>query len=467
VGRDAGVWGIQSRIDFSDIMGHFPERSRKLLLLPLGVGENRLLKFDSLDEWPHALVGGATKSGKTTLLHAWICALVLHNRPQMLKLVLIDLKGGVEFTRYKALPHMMEDGFVKDKEQVVPMLERLQRIMEKRLEMFEEAGGIQNVAAWNYQHRPRLYRVAVFVDELASIMLEPDLKRNAERLLADLGARGRAPGIHLVIATQRPENSVVSGRIKGNLDARCGFRVPDGQSSMVILDDWSASQFPSNTPRGRFIFKFGNDRRELQAPLIKPAQIASIVESLISGDDEEQQEAERVSPDEIFAVAIEQLGGEFPIGTLYKTFKGRVSKRFLDRLAKQHEGKIVEINEELYELQPPEPGKARKLVHVHDAEGVHGPENDAGRSGLEVTERQTTSGDYLTLPDIWSVALHNLEGDFSRDAVWEFFDGALTQAQINAIGQEWEGREIHVDGGRYLLQPAAGRRPRRLIHIEE
>jgi DNA segregation ATPase FtsK/SpoIIIE-like protein len=445
-------------------MERYPENSRKLLLVPLGAGENRLLKFDSIDEWPHALVGGATKSGKTTLLHGWICALLLKNRPRMLKLVLIDLKGGVEFTRYKNVPHMMRDGFVKDKADVVPMLEKLQYIMEDRLEKFEQEGGVQNVAAWNYQHRPRLYRIVVFVDELASIMLEPDLKKDAERLLADLGARGRAPGIHLVIATQRPENSVVSGRIKGNLDARFGFRVPDGQSSMVILDDWSASQFPSNTPRGRFIFKFGNDRRELQAPLIKPAQIAAIVQSVTGGDAKEQEEAQRISPDEIFEVALHDLGGDFTISKLYQIFKGRVSQGFLSKLGQSHEGKVFEVNGDLYELQPSSGPIPRRLVPVREDTGGDIGENAASQEHYTSGEPQTTS--QMTLDDIFRVALHDLGGDFTRDALYDALGGDVTQATLNAIGQEWEGRAVDVDGTLYLLEPAAGRRPRRLIPME-
>jgi hypothetical protein len=176
VGRDAGVWGIQAKIGFSEIMEHFPEHSRKLLIIPLGVGENHLLKFESIDEFPHALIGGATKAGKTTFMHAWICALILKNSPELLKVVLIDLKGGVEFTRYQRVPHLLEGGFIKDKKDVVPMLEALQKVMEERLSKFEAAGGIQNVAAWNYRHRSaQLYRIIVFIDELASLMLEPDL----------------------------------------------------------------------------------------------------------------------------------------------------------------------------------------------------------------------------------------------------------------------------------------------------
>src|SRR5690606_31417726 len=96
VERESGVFGIKSRVPFSDVMKEWPDKSRKVLLVPMGLGRNRRLVYQSLDEFPHALIGGATKSGKTTLLHSWICALILKNSPESLRLVLIDLKGGVE-----------------------------------------------------------------------------------------------------------------------------------------------------------------------------------------------------------------------------------------------------------------------------------------------------------------------------------------------------------------------------------
>jgi DNA segregation ATPase FtsK/SpoIIIE-like protein len=360
VERETGVFQIR-KLDFPEMMDNYPQESRKELVVPLGLGHNRKLVYRSLDEFPHALVGGATKSGKTTFLHAWISTLSLKYKPEMLKFVLIDLKGGVEFTRYKKLPHLLTierdgeeiSGFIKDRDNVVQALRWLRWEMDRRLDMFEQAGGIQNVAAWNYRHRAKpMCRIAVVIDELASIMLEPDLKKNAERLLADIGARGRAPGIHLVVATQRPEVSVVSGRIKGNIDARFAFRVPDNASSMVILDDTSAAQFPPNTPRGRFIFKFGNERREIQGPLVKPSQIKTIVDSIVSGDEELQQESSNMDPEAVFRVALTQLDGACSINKMYKILRGKASHYYLTNLFKDYEGEIIEIDEELYELQP-------------------------------------------------------------------------------------------------------------------
>lgn len=460
VGRDSGVWGIQSRLQFAEIMDRYPDKSRKLLVVPLGVGENHLLKFDSIDEFPHALIGGATKAGKSTFMHAWICALMLKNAPEALRMVLIDLKGGVEFTRYQKAPHLLEGGFIKDKTDVIPMLTTLQKTLEERLAMFEQAGGIQNVAAWNYRHHAKpLYRIVVFIDELASLMLEPDLKKDAERLLSDIGARGRAPGIHLVVGTQRPEVSVVSGRIKGNLDARFAFRVPDNQSSMVILDDGSAARFPEDTPRGRFIYKFGNDRRELQGPLITPAQIDTIVRSLNDSPDA-QAEAAHVPPEALFEIALKQLNGAFAVNTIYKIMAGQASLNFIKRIAQDYEGQIIEINSELYELRPAEPGKSRTLVAVGSTmeENAGAPEGVEGDTGQDTTEA-------VTAEDVFRLVVYNLEGDFSLRQVYEAFEGAVSKKQIEEWGKEYEGQEIEIDGVLYVLEPGAGSRSRRLREV--
>jgi len=467
--RETGVFGIRSRIEFGDMMKNWPDN--KVLQVPLGLAANRKLVFRSLDEFPHALIGGATKSGKTTLTHAWICALALHNKPQLLNLVLIDLKGGVEFTRYKKLPHLWHfskchgetletfDGFVKDRDDVVPVLEILRREMDRRLDMFERAGGVQSIAA---------------------LMLEPDLKKGAERCLADLGARGRAPGIHFVIATQRPEVSVVSGRIKGNLDARFGFRVPDNASSMVIMDDTSAAQFPDGTPRGRFIFKFGNDRKEVQGPWIGPGKIRSIVNSVIDGDSDLQSESAQFDPEEIFRTSLRELGGAMSINKLYKILKGKgVSKRYISTVASDYEGEIVDVDGVLYELQPsPEQFEPRRLVAI-EGPGI----SEKGRDNDSVTGSGTQNGaqsgtamvsgvqNEPQLEDdafrIMRYALENMNGVLSERMLYRNLRGQISKNDLKALLKECELMPFTIDGEIYVVNPGAGRRPRQLVNIQE
>ena len=493
--RESGVFGIRAHLDFGEMLDHWPD-SKKPMMVPLGLAANRRLVFQSLDDFPHALIGGATKSGKTTLTHAWICALALKHTPRQLRMILVDLKGGVEFTRYKELPHMWTyekddgaafHGFIKDRADVIPALELIRWEMDRRLALFESAGGLQHIAAWNQFHRKNpLPRIVVFLDELASLMLEPDLKKDGERLLSDIGARGRAPGIHLVIATQRPEVSVVSGRIKGNLDARFGFRVPDNASSMVILDDGSASDFPSDTPRGRYIFKFGNDRREIQGPWPGPGVIRGIIKGILSGDDEIQSEAARLDPDMIFRFALTQNGGAFSIHQLYKLLKGKgVSQRYIEQLGRDYENELIELDGVLYRLHPADQFSPRMLKPVDSTDGETEHDNDAVTvlptqpetpptqtgtppvqpgTALARIERGT---DTPIIERVLRYAIDVLDGELSNRVLFDVFRGHVDQKDLASLLAEYDNTSVEIRGKLYFCEPGKGRRPRRLILVKE
>ncbi len=375
--RASGAWGVPRLLKWGDVVETWPRSSRKKLLVPMGIGENRRLVYRSLAEFPHALVGGATGAGKTTLLHGWACALLTHNSPDDLRMSFIDLKGGVEFVRYKNLPHVIgpdlvgdgdqDDGppitgFVKLPGDVVPLLEFLRREMDARLARFERAGGIQNIDIWNYRRRgDKLPRLVLFVDELASLMLDKSLKKKVEPLLADLTARGRAPGVHVVVSTQRPEVQVVSGLIKGNIDVRCAFRVPDDASSRVILDTAEAARFDDSTPLGRFIYRRGIEKEELQAPFITLGQMTELVRSVQEGRADDSGMS-RIAPEDIFRLSVQQLEGNFSYRTLYGVLGGQVSEAYLRRLGEEYEGEVVEIDGDLYELHPSAGNRPRRFV---------------------------------------------------------------------------------------------------------
>ncbi len=389
VERSSGAWGVPRLLKWADVLENWPKSSRKKLLVPMGIGENRKLTYRSLADFPHALIGGATGAGKTTLLHTWASALVMHNSPEEMRIGFIDLKGGVEFVRYKNLPHVIgpdllraegddEDmpapqlnGFVKRAEDVVDLLTWMRDEMDYRLFRFEQAGGIQNINIWNYRRRKdKLPRLVLFVDELASLMLDKTLKKDVEPLLADLTARGRAPGVHIVVATQRPEVRVVSGLIKGNIDVRCAFRVTDNASSMVILDTTEAARFDDGTPLGRFIYRRGIEKEELQAAFITPGQMTQIVRGVREGRGTDDI-VSKVAPEDILRLSVQQLEGNFSRRVLYDALGGRVSQEYLKQLGRGYEGEIVEIDGDLYEMQPATGSRSRRLV-LADAEGGGG-----------------------------------------------------------------------------------------------
>ncbi|MGD8625426.1 MAG: DNA translocase FtsK, partial [Anaerolineae bacterium] len=189
---------------------------------------------------PHLLIAGATGSGKSVCINSIICCLLFNNTPDDLKVVMIDPKM-VELIGYNGVPHLLSP-VVVDVEQVVGALAWVTRQMDVRYRLFHELG-VRNLAQYNQRVGRRkgqdpLPALVVFIDELADLMMvAPD---EVERHLCRVAQMGRATGIHLVIATQRPSTDVVTGLIKANFPARISFAVTSQVDSRVILDQGGA-----------------------------------------------------------------------------------------------------------------------------------------------------------------------------------------------------------------------------------
>jgi DNA segregation ATPase FtsK/SpoIIIE, S-DNA-T family len=189
---------------------------------------------------PHLLIAGATGSGKSVCVNAIICSLLFNNRPEDLKMLMVDPKM-VELIGYNGVPHLLAP-VVIDVEQVVGALAWVTHQMDERYKLFHKAGA-RNLDQYNQRvsHRKGedpLPKLVVFIDELADLMMvAPD---EVERHVCRLAQMGRATGIHLVIATQRPSVDVVTGLIKANFPARISFAVTSQIDSRVILDQGGA-----------------------------------------------------------------------------------------------------------------------------------------------------------------------------------------------------------------------------------
>jgi S-DNA-T family DNA segregation ATPase FtsK/SpoIIIE len=210
--------------------------------LAIGLGEDvsgRSIAID-LGLMPHLLIAGATGSGKSVCINAVICSLLFRNTPDDLRMLMVDPKM-VELTGYNDIPHLLAP-VVVDVEQVVGALAWVTRQMDQRYKLFNRAG-VRNLEDYNRRVSRRkdeepLPTLVVFIDELADLMmLAPD---EVERHICRVAQMGRATGIHLVIATQRPSVDVVTGLIKANFPARISFAVTSQVDSRVILDQGGA-----------------------------------------------------------------------------------------------------------------------------------------------------------------------------------------------------------------------------------
>ncbi len=257
--------------------------------LPVVIGrtiQNENFCFD-LAKLPHLLVAGATGQGKSVGLNAIITSLLYHKHPAQLKLVMIDPKM-VEFSVYGRLErHFLakmeseEKAIITDPMKAVYTLNSLCTEMDSRLELLSNATA-RNIVEYNEKftarrlnpekgHRYMPY-IVVVVDEFADLIM---MAREVERPVMRLAQKARAVGIHLIIATQRPDVKVITGGIKANFPARIAFRVMQMIDSRTILDRPGANQLIG---RGDMLFSKDGEVTRIQCALVETKEVERIVE---------------------------------------------------------------------------------------------------------------------------------------------------------------------------------------------
>lgn len=227
---------------------------------------------------PHALIAGATGSGKSVCISNLILSLVYRFRPDELEMVLIDPKI-VEFAIYKNLPHLIHP-VVTEPKQAVQALKWLVREMEHRYEILAEKN-VRNLAGYNAKATAEGFKklpyIVLIIDELADLMMTASAE--VETPIARLAQMSRAVGIHTVLATQRPSVNVITGIIKANYPTRMAFQVSSQVDSRTILDSKGAESLQG---RGDMLFSppgLGRLQR-LQAPYVDDAEIEKVVSFL-------------------------------------------------------------------------------------------------------------------------------------------------------------------------------------------
>lgn len=274
-GVHAGAVVLEQNRDRADVvhLRDVIERSEALIRLgiPLGIGADAEPLTARLADMPHLLVAGTTGSGKSAFLTSMLTALLLRNSPDDMRLTLIDPKR-VELSAFAGAPHVAES--VTEVAHAGPTLRRLCDVMDARYEAFK-ALGVKEFSEYNDKadDGARMARHVVVVDELADLMLTTSV---CERFLSRLAQLGRAAGIHLVLATQRPEAKTFTGLIRSNIPARVCFAVQKHTESTIALDSTGAEKLRG---QGDGLFKapkVGEPRR-FQAPLVPAEDVARVV----------------------------------------------------------------------------------------------------------------------------------------------------------------------------------------------
>ena len=201
--------------------------------LPVALGkgsDGEEVAFD-LSKMPHLLIAGATGSGKSVCINAIISGLIMEKDPSEMQMLLIDPKR-VELTPYNGIPHLITPVIVET-EKVVGILKGLIQEMMDRYRRMEEVG-VRNISSFNEKGGIKMPYLVVAIDELADLMMTAAF--DVEQSICRLAQLGRATGIHLIVATQRPSVDVITGLIKANFPSRISFAVTSQIDSRTILD---------------------------------------------------------------------------------------------------------------------------------------------------------------------------------------------------------------------------------------
>jgi len=274
-----------------ELAGSKPQRME----IPLFLGKDSAGQalVQDLTKMPHLLIAGTTGSGKSVCINSIITGILLTKRPDQVKMILIDPKM-VEMTAFNTIPHLMCP-IVTETQTAVQILEWATVKMDERYSLLAEAK-VKNVAEYNKldeqeiikRFKPssaeeeqkipkRLVYIVIVIDELADLMMTA--AKEIEAYIVRLAQKSRAVGIHIVLATQRPQATVVTGLIKSNMPTRIGFRVAARMDSRIILDQNGAETLLGE---GDMLFlKPGtSDLVRAQGTFVDEAEIKRIVKHL-------------------------------------------------------------------------------------------------------------------------------------------------------------------------------------------
>jgi len=230
-----GVIGIKSMLKSTDYQNIFKKHDSLPIALGKGSGGDNI-SID-LTKMPHLLIAGATGSGKSVCMNSIVSSLIYSKSPDQLRLMLVDPKR-VELTQYNGIPHMISPVIV-ELDSVAKIFRGVINEMFKRYKLMESKS-VRNISELNSKFPNSMPYLVIVIDELADLMMTSGAE--IERSICRLAQLGRATGIHLVVATQRPSVDIVTGLIKSNFPSRISFSVTSSVDSRTILDTTGAEK---------------------------------------------------------------------------------------------------------------------------------------------------------------------------------------------------------------------------------
>lgn len=355
---------VVEMVNFGNICHSDEFKNSSKLSFGLGVDLNGNTIVTPINKMPHGLIAGTTGSGKSVCSHSLIISLLLKNRPDELKLLLVDPKS-VEYVFYEDLPHLVTP-IISDPKLASQALKWACDEMDNRYKLFAQLR-VRNIEDYNTKletegySEPKMPYILILIDELADLMqtASADVEQSIQRITQ----KARAAGMHLIVATQRPTTDVVKGTIKANIPTRIAFRVSSPTDSMTILDYGGAEQLLG---RGDMFFKndFGTTR--IQGAFIHDDEINAVCDFIrkqagpdyifnhdkLSQSVEEQYRKENT--DELFPDVARY------VVEMQNASINNLQKRF--NIGFNRAQSLIDLLESAGVVSPATPGKARRVL---------------------------------------------------------------------------------------------------------
>lgn len=338
--------------------------------VPLGRSVTGDIKMADLTKMPHLLIAGATGSGKSVAINVIITSILLKAKPHQVKMLMIDPKK-VELSVYNGIPHLLSP-VVSEPKKAARALGKVVAEMERRYELFAKFG-VRNLDGYNKlvkqqnddhpdEVQANLPLILVIVDELADLMMT--VSNDVEDAIVRIAQMGRAAGIHMILATQRPSVDVITGLIKANVPSRIAFAVSSGVDSRTIIDTNGAEKLLG---RGDMLFEPIDQNKpvRIQGAFISDHDVESVVDfikneraaeyddNMVVTDNEIEQEEQAEEEDELFPEALDFVVDQ------QKASTSLIQRRF--RIGYNRAARIIDDMEQRGFIGPANGSKPREV----------------------------------------------------------------------------------------------------------
>lgn len=266
---------VMDVVSFGDIINDEFMNNNKPLSIAMGKNIDGSPVYQNITDMPHALIAGATQSGKSVCINTILISLLIKNSPESLRLILVDPKK-VELSFYNDLPHLLTP-VIDDAIMATEALKWSVKEMERRYEVLAR-NRVRNIGDYNkkrkeHKEMENMPFIVIVVDEFNDLVMQCGAEAND--CIIRLAQKARACGMHIILATQRPTVDVVNGTIKANITCRIAFRVASDVDSRTILDEIGAE---SLLGRGDMLIKNNGNPLRAQGAYISDDEINDVCE---------------------------------------------------------------------------------------------------------------------------------------------------------------------------------------------